>query len=332
MILHPSVIALILGSLLVSSMLMAASWFGVKILQRWDISSGSELQLNMERKTYLISTLVGYAVLFQLLSLFLFIYTADSLCTLFLGAMCAAGTLHVNGYGYPTLIFKIVNFILGGVWLIFNHVDSRGYDYPLIRHRYRLLIIMTPLIIMEGLLQAFYFLTMKPHIITSCCGKLFNISDETLAAGVAGLPIIPMEVVFFTAMVVTLGIGTYFMVRMKGGLLFAASSSATFVISAAAVISFISLYIYEMPTHHCPFCIIQKEYYWIGYIIYGALLSGVITGLGVGTTASFVGAKSLQGFLLPFQRKLVLTSLICYFLVLVIALYVMVFSDLVLMP
>ena len=33
---------------------------------------------------------------FQLASLFLFIYTADHLHPLFVGAMCAAGTLYVN--------------------------------------------------------------------------------------------------------------------------------------------------------------------------------------------------------------------------------------------
>ncbi|NVN91321.1 MAG: hypothetical protein HXX11_12065 [Desulfuromonadales bacterium] len=47
-----------------------------------------------------------------------------------MGAMCAVGSLTVNGFGYPTLLFKVVTFILSGLWLIINHTDSRGYDYP----------------------------------------------------------------------------------------------------------------------------------------------------------------------------------------------------------
>ena len=67
-------------------------------------------QLILERKTYLISTLLTYLLGFELLSLFLYVFTADQLHTFFVGAMCAAGTLYVNGYGYPALILKVVIF------------------------------------------------------------------------------------------------------------------------------------------------------------------------------------------------------------------------------
>lgn len=33
-----------------------------RILRRWDINSGSELQLRLERRTYLISTLLGFSL------------------------------------------------------------------------------------------------------------------------------------------------------------------------------------------------------------------------------------------------------------------------------
>jgi hypothetical protein len=52
-ILHPAIIALVLGSLLISDMLLYAAWYGVKIL-RAGTFSGSE-QLSLERRTYLIS-------------------------------------------------------------------------------------------------------------------------------------------------------------------------------------------------------------------------------------------------------------------------------------
>ena len=40
--------------------------------------------------------------------------------------MCAAGTLNVNGCGYPTLILKIINFLLAGLWLIVNFCRQPG--------------------------------------------------------------------------------------------------------------------------------------------------------------------------------------------------------------
>ena len=137
MLLNPAIIALIIGSLLAAGFAVYASVMGVQIIRWWDIQSGSERQLALERKTYLITTIFAYLSGFQLFSLFLFVYTADHIHDLFVGAMCAAGSLNVNDFGYPTLVLKAVTFVLCGLWLIVNHTDNRAADYPLIRTKYR---------------------------------------------------------------------------------------------------------------------------------------------------------------------------------------------------
>ena len=142
MILHPAIIALLVSSILITALVLFAFWYGVKILRFWDLRSGSSLQLDLERRTYLISTVLAYVFGFQLVSLFLLIYTADSLSTLFTGAMCAAGTFNANDYGYPLLVLKLINFLLAGLWLTINHADNRAYDYPLIRKKYAFLLLL----------------------------------------------------------------------------------------------------------------------------------------------------------------------------------------------
>ena len=149
MILHPAIVALVIVSFLMTAMSLSGAFFGIRIIRRWDLASGSEEQLALERRTYLISTILSYVFVFEIGSLFLFIYTADSLHTLFVGAMCAAGALYVDPYGYPTFLLKILNVILAGLWLIVNYVDNRAYDYPLIRKKYALLLILAPLILAE---------------------------------------------------------------------------------------------------------------------------------------------------------------------------------------
>jgi hypothetical protein len=42
-------------------------------------------------------------------------------------------------------------------------------------------------------------------------------------------------------------------------------------ISYYVVVYFFGTYIYELPTHKCPYCMMQKEYYYIGYLIWGSL-------------------------------------------------------------
>jgi hypothetical protein len=327
MIFNPLALALLSGSFLVVAILLYASWYGIRILWRWDIRSGSELQLGLERRTYLISTIMAYALGFQLLSLFLFVYTADHLSTLFSGAMCAVGTLNVNRWGYPTLILKIVNFVAAGVWLIINSTDNSAYDYPLIKTKYSLLLPITALICLEAALQTSYFLRLKPDIITSCCGTLFSAASEG-AAGIVVLPWKPVAAAFYFAMALTVVSGVFSYLRGKGAYLFSLSSCVLFGVASLALINYISPYFYELPTHHCPFCILHGEYNYVGYPIYLAFLTGGVTGLGIGTISPFRGVKSLEQAIPRIRRELTLICLSSWIVLFAISVWGIVFSNL----
>ncbi len=327
MVFHPLILSLYAASLLIGFMVWYASYFGLQIVRKWDIRSGSELQLSLERKTYLISTLLTYIFGAELLSLFLYIFTADHLHPFFAGAMCAAGSLYVNSYGYPALILKIVNFLLAGIWLTLNYVDNRGYDYPLVKKKYSFLLILAPLIFLELILQANYFLRLRPDIITSCCGTLFNSGGKSLIPEIFSLPALPMEIGFYLMTFFTLGSGLYFHRTGKGGTFFAWLSGFNFIISLLSILSFISLYFYELPTHHCPFCLLQKEYGYIGYPLYLALFGGAVSGIGVGVLLPFRNLKSLAEVVPKAQKRLTLISLVLSFLFLVVVTYRIVFSD-----
>jgi hypothetical protein len=327
---HPATLALHISSILILFMILYSARYGIQILTGWDIESGSERQLVLERKTYLISTLLAYAFGFQLLSLFLFIFTVDHLHILFVGAMCAAGSLYVNGYGYPALVLKIVSFILAGLWLIINHADNMAYDYPLIRKKYLFLLLISPVIFIEAVLQWNYFLRLNPDVITSCCGSLFSTGTETMTSEIASLPSIPMKVIFYLSMASTVGSGFYFYLKNRGGYLFASLSAFAFVVSILSILSFISLYYYELPTHHCPFCILQREYGYVGYPLYIALLGGGVSGMGVGLLMPFRKIGSLSEALPSLQKRLTLASSILFAFFAVMVTLRMVFSDFIL--
>ena len=310
MIFHPLILSLLVASGLTSFLVLYASVFGAQILGRWDLRSGSELQLGLERKTYLISTLLAFIFSVELLSLFLFVFTADSLRTFFVGAMCAAGTLNVNGFGYPALLLKLANFVLAGIWLILNTADIRGYDYPLTRIKYGFLLAMTPLILAETFLQTTFFLKMKPDITTSCCGSLFSSSGTSTAADLASLPVPLMKAALGLSLLLTLAAGLYFLLKDRGGYLFAGLSGLNMVVCLLSILSFVSIYFYELPSHHCPFCILQRSYLFLGYPIYLAVLGGGICGLGVGVLNPFRKTASLAAAIPALQRKLALGAVV----------------------
>jgi hypothetical protein len=295
-------------------MLLYSSWFGAGILRKWDLRSGSELQLGLERRTYLISTMLSYAFGFQLVSCFLFIFTADHMHTLFTGAMCAAGTLNVNQYGYPTIVLKAVNFILVGLWLIMNYADNRAFDYPLIRKKYAALLILTPFVLAESLLQAAYFLGLRAEVITSCCGSLFSADSDSVASAIVSLPQKPLKIAFYAVMPATVLLGSLFYGKGRAGTLFAVLSVIAFFISTAALISFISPYIYELPTHHCPFCVLQKEYSYTGYLHFIFLMGGVVSGAGTGLLQPFRKIPSLKDIVPSVQKRLAMGSIVLYLL------------------
>ena len=330
MIFHPTVMALFAGSILISFMILYSASYAFLILRKWDLQSGSELQLNLERKTYLISTLIGYAFAFELLSFFLYVFTADQIHTFFVGAMCAAGSLYANDYGYPTLILKLVNFLLAGIWLVLNYVDNRGYDYPLVKTKCLFFLLLVPLILLETFLQGNYFLRLNPNIITSCCGTLFSTETFVLPSAIGFFPSIPAKAAFYVTLLLTVGSGSFYSLKGKGGYLFSAASALAFAVSVLAIFSFISPYIYELPTHHCPFCILQKEYGYIGYLIYVTLLGGAIAGLSVGVLMPFRKVKSLSEILPLFQRRLAMASSTLFLVFTAIVTVRILLSDLIL--
>jgi hypothetical protein len=312
MILHPAIVALVLVSFLMTMMSLSGAFFGIRIIGRWDLTSGSEEQLLLERRTYLISTILSYVLVFEIGSLFLFIYTADSLHTLFVGAMCAAGSLYVDPYGYPTFLLKLLNVILAGLWLIVNHVDNRAYDYPLIRKKYVLLLILAPLMLAESITQTLYFTQMKADVITSCCGSLFSSEGSGVSSDIAAVPVKAAMAGFYLSLALTFSSGVVYWIKGKGGLLFSFMSGLFFLVACVSFISFISLYFYELPTHHCPFCVLQREYGYIGYLLYATLLTGVVSGLGVGALMPFRGVPSLSISLPLIQKKLAIICLLAY--------------------
>lgn len=328
MILDPAVIALLVSSFLICLMTLVSVWHGVRILRSWDLASGSGLQLELERRTYLISTVLAYVLAFQLASLFLFIFMADSLAGLFTGAMCAAGTLNVNGYGYPVLLLKVLNFMLAGLWLVLNRADSKAEDYPLIRPKYTLLLFLAPLIVTEAVFQTVYFLGLNPEVITSCCGSLFGTSTGGFASSLASLPLVPAVVLFIASLALAAGAGIVTALSGRGGWLTAAASALAFLASVEALICFIGPYVYELPTHRCPFCVLQAEYRYVGYVLYAGMLSGAVSGMGVGILMPFRKVPSLSTVIPAMQQRLALSASLSFLLLGLTTAIIVVFSNL----
>ncbi|KAF0163942.1 MAG: hypothetical protein FD157_2621 [Rhodocyclaceae bacterium] len=308
MLFQPAIIALLLASALCVLALAASAPFALEVIRRWDIRSGSERQLQLERRTYLFSTLLTFVLALQLASVMLFVFNAEKMSGMFVGAMCAVGTLNVNAFGFPALNAKIAVFFLAAMWLAINHVDSRARDYPLVRIKYALLLALAPLLIASGWVELQYFLGLKADVITSCCGSLFSEGSPTLAAEASALPPVPAMWLFYGSLGAAIAAGAWH--GYGGGrsrvaaYALAATSALAFAATIAGILSFVSLYIYEHPNHHCPFCILKPEYGYQGYWLYVPLFGATAAGLAAGAIQPFARIASLRGIVPGFSRNL----------------------------
>ena len=312
MTINPGIIALLLSTSLTAIIVTYAALFGISVIRRWDLLSGSERQLRLERNTYLVSTLLAYTLVFEVLALFLFIQTAERLHTLFAGAMCAAGALYVNPFGYPALGLRISLAALAGFWLILNRLDSLSPDYPLIRTKYWMLVLMAPLAVGSAAMSWLYLTGLRADVITSCCGTLFSQGSGPVRDGIAlsGGSFIIYS--YWAATVLVFFLGAILYSTGRGGLIFSGLSALMLPLSLMALTLWVSPYIYELPTHCCPFCMLQADYGYIGYIIYAALLAGSVLGMGAGAAGFLVQLRSIEGGPEGPRRRLTLASLIAF--------------------
>jgi hypothetical protein len=293
-IFQPAIIALLLASAVSVVMLAAAAPFAVQVIRHWDITSGSERQLQLERRTYLFSTLAVFVMATQLLALLLFVFNADKMSVMFVGAMCAVGTLNVNAWGFPALIAQMAVFFLAAGWLAVNHVDTRAPDYPLVRSKYAALLVLLPAVAAVLWLQLEYFLNLRADVITSCCGSLFSEDTKGLTGDMAALDPVPAVIGFYATLAVAFASAAFHAQTRRGGYWVAATGIAAFVAGIMGIIAFVSLYIYEHPHHHCPFCILKPEYDWQGYWLYVPLFAATACAIAAGAVQPFRNVGSLR--------------------------------------
>ncbi len=300
MLLHPPVLALLVVSSLVTAGLALGVPFALRVVRHWDLASGSERQVRLERGTSLVSAVLGLVLAAQALSLGLFVFAAESLSSQITGAMCATGTLNATPFGFPALGLKVALFFGAAVWLALDRLDRDGDDYPLVRGKYALLVGLAPLAAAEALLQFLHFAGLSPEVITSCCGSLFSVEGAGVAAEVAGLQPGPAMAAFYLsgALVLALAARTWWTAGRGGAVLGAgaalgAAAVTAFAAALAGVVSFLSVYVYESPHHHCPFCLLKGGYDYLGYPLYSALFAGTACALAAALSGPFARVRSL---------------------------------------
>jgi hypothetical protein len=272
-LLNTNVLVYLLSESVLWGLLAIAFGVSVHILLRWDFGSSSEEQYALERRAYLVMTIILVAFAIKFLLLPFFVFTIDKLSDLVPGAMCAAGVISANDYGMPLLFLKLL--ILFGLllWMAINHYDLEAKSYPWFRLKGWLFVLIFALVSVELWMDWAYFTHIDIHQPVSCCSALFGQLEgaNPLPFGLDTPKLLLLFYLLYVLILLVTFARQYWLQIPTYGL---------FVIVAYyAVVYFFGTYVYELPTHKCPFCMMQRPYHYVGYAIWGTLFGGVFLGI-----------------------------------------------------
>jgi len=268
-LLSNEVIVYLLSETLLYLLLFIAFLVTLGLLKKWNFNAFTAEQFILENRSYLVMTIIFFVILLKVVLLPYFVYTIDNLSDLIPGAMCGAGVIKANGYGNPLLILKIIILFLSGLWLTVNSIDLGAKNYPYLKLKSWFFVFIFILLSTEFALDILYFTHIETSNPVSCCSVIFG-----QIGGANGLPFgldIPKLMILFYLLFLLLVLA----ILADNALLTIVASILFASISYYAVVYVFGTYIYELPTHQCPFCMLQDHYYYIGYLVWGLLFLGV---------------------------------------------------------
>lgn len=269
----PLVLVYLLIGLLQVILVTIGLAFAFKIFKKWDFSSYSESQYNLERRNYLVSVLTQLAVISKILAFPFFIYIVDYLSSLIIGAMCAAGVFGAVGHSAFLLGADLLVLFTGLLWIFINKEDILSRKYHFTKLKLKIFFIFSFFVYVEYFLLVSFFARLKVDIIVKCCGLIYSPYQNIFSTtrGTTTLwPVLLYLVIVILIMVFERRYTDLF--TQLYGLVFLG-------FSFFMVTHFFAPYIYELPSHHCPYCLLQSEYHYVGYIIYFFMIGGAFCGM-----------------------------------------------------
>lgn len=261
------VIAILFAEVILILFSLFVAFNSLRIYRNWDFSSLSEAQNELEKKTYFTTTFI-YFILFIKFFLFLFFAnTIDKLSNIVPGAMCGAGVIGANEFGILIFVVKLIFLFLAICWIVINKIDLVS-DYNFIKQKYLLFFVLFGLLVIDFVLQTLFFSNISLSNAVHCCSVIYGVSDggSQIPFGLSNLLFgIVFAIVFFVFNLSLISKNIW--LSFIFGVLF-------LYFGYYFSLHILGTYIYELPTHICPFCMLQKEYFFVGYLVWGVLFFG----------------------------------------------------------
>jgi len=290
-LLEPWVLLRLSAGLVAFALFARGAMTAQKVLRHFDVRRATEGQLALEKQLELAATFARVAAVVQALALVLSALAADRMSHGVRGAMCAYGVFSAHEWGFRSLAATTGVALAAGIVTQLYAFDARVRSFDLARPLAIATCLMAPLSLLDLAAASKFLLGLDLSVVASCCSVQLDPIAATGEAHAFG------PRVLLTVIAVT---GT--LLSITAALLAARSPSRARVL-AAGVLSVLTLpaalaasvlevapHAFEVPTHVCPFCLLNGDVFAIGYPLYGALFFATV--LAGGTAVSAVLSRS----------------------------------------
>jgi len=250
----------------------------IKIIFFYDINATTPKQYRLERESYLGATIMKYIFVIKLPLFIFFIFILEKFALILPGAMCGAGVVNATDYGVYLLLLKLCNLYLFAYWIVLNAKDMQSPKQPYMSLKFKLFLPLYILLLVEITLEAIMFFSIDVKKVVDCCGVVFSSNDGTYMAEIIGAPLWVHAVMLYGVF------SLMFLAFLRKNRKFFALMNTIFILTAlVTLIGSFGTYIYELPTHHCPFCLLSHDYHYVGYVLYLFLFLGTFFGILLGS-------------------------------------------------
>lgn len=305
-LLSNQVIAILVAESIIMLLAMSAFVGALQIYRKWNFESLTSSQYLLEKKSYFTTTVVFFVLIVKFILLPFFASVIDLLSNIVPGAMCGAGVISANSFGMPIFGVKLVVLFLGVCWMIANKIDLNN-NYAFVKRKFELFFVIFGLLILEFILQLLYFTNISLETPVMCCSVIYGTSDTG-----SKIPFHLGQLSF------SLVFGIIFTLQQLA--LWSKNDKLSFVFGALFfylgyyfILHIVGIYIYELPTHICPFCMLQKEYHYIGYVLWLSLFLGSFFAMAPMLLTLLIHKTSEQSYRIAMAFNLLLVIISAFF-------------------
>ncbi|MGB5157093.1 hypothetical protein [Desulfobacterium sp. N47] len=266
---------------------LVAAFNGFYVWKKWDINSQADEQYLLEKRVYLLITILSVGFFIRLLMAPLWFFSLHSMIISIPGAMCLVGVHNVNApLSYIASALKLLLPALYGYWLILNFLDRQAESQPFMKQKLLFIAPLGILILLETILDISFFFSNPPRQV-SCCTSLFDVPTDNIPSVVSQSTWIWL-IIFYILILFILGEILHFFIGQKRSLssgnkwwfgnktlmLFETLvTTFAFIVFILALHTKISPLFLGLPFHHCVFCLGQEV--WDALLFFAMIFIGL---------------------------------------------------------